>query len=261
MSTSSGENWRKIRTFTTGLLREFGFGRKSLQSQVRQEIELFLGEVEKKINKPYNCKHLLQISVSNIICSIIFGERFDYNDKNFITMMDEMNEILRLQSGASMLNFFPFLRYLPGDPFKMKRLETLLDNELRRIDVYVDAHKKVLNPAAPRDYIDKLLIERNLSDWMTGQSLSYCTEFEMASRITCNWSNHSQPSPIIRSNCSAYSYIIEFYISKVAYFSLCDKENGNGSDWYENTCQPQISDSRLTEDLRRQTKSMLRVLV
>ena len=74
-----------------------------------------------------------------------------------------------------MLNFFPILRHLPGDPFKMRRLETLLNNEFRRIDVFVDAHKKFLNPEAPRDYIDNLLVERNSSDWMTGQCFSYFT--------------------------------------------------------------------------------------
>ncbi|PIO40988.1 hypothetical protein AB205_0206370 [Aquarana catesbeiana] len=40
--------------------------------------------------------HLLRLSVSNIICSIVFGERFDYEDKKFMTLLKLIQEVVTL---------------------------------------------------------------------------------------------------------------------------------------------------------------------
>ena len=165
---SSGSEWKNIRTFSLCTLRDFGFGKRSLQSRIREEIEILLQEVEKNVNKPFNIKHLLQMSVSNIICSIVFGDRFDYTDEEFIQQMDDMSEEMRLKFAAWVVNSFPFARHLPGDLFKIKRLGSVLKSETDRIDKHIEAHRRSLNPDEPRDYIDALLIEQKSNDWLTG---------------------------------------------------------------------------------------------
>ncbi|PIO39567.1 hypothetical protein AB205_0184560 [Aquarana catesbeiana] len=47
-------------------------------------------------DKPINPTHLLLLAVSNVICSIVFGERFDYEDKKFMTLLTLLQEFVTL---------------------------------------------------------------------------------------------------------------------------------------------------------------------
>ena len=147
---------------------DFGFGKRSLQSRVREEVEFFLQEVEKNVEKPFNIRNLLYVSISNVICSMVFGERYDYHDEEFIRQMDEMSEEVRLISAARAVNAFPFLRHLPGDLFKIKRLQNVIESEVRSIEKHIDNHRESLIPDEPRDYIDALLTEKKSKEWLTG---------------------------------------------------------------------------------------------
>ena len=167
---SSGSDWKDIRTFSLCTLRDFGFGKRSLQSRVKEEVEIFLQEVEKNVEQPFNPKHLLQISVSNIICSIVFGKRFEYTDQEFIQAMDDLSEEVRLGAGSA-INYFPYLKHLPGDFFSVKKVLSLIDSEKRFIGKHVDTHRKDLNPNEPRDYIDAVLIAQKHNDWLTGMMI------------------------------------------------------------------------------------------
>lgn len=42
--------------------------------------------------------HPIMNAVSNIICSIVFGDRFDYDNKRFANLLEILNENLRLTS-------------------------------------------------------------------------------------------------------------------------------------------------------------------
>lgn len=48
--------------------------------------------------QPLNPGSFLIHAVSNIICSIVFGDRFDYEDKSFLTLIDWLEENNKLQS-------------------------------------------------------------------------------------------------------------------------------------------------------------------
>ncbi|NWV66002.1 CP2H2 protein, partial [Malurus elegans] len=93
----------------------------------------------------------------NIICSIVFGDRFDYEDKKFLDLIDWIEENNRLQTNVQvqLYNFFPTaMDYLPG-PHKQ-----LIEN-FERVDKFttdiIKEHQKTLDPTCPRDFIDAFL--------------------------------------------------------------------------------------------------------
>ena len=64
--------------FAFNALRKVGFGKRSLQYKGR--FRLFDGRTKKNLNKPFDIQNTGIISISNVICSLVFGKRFDYVD-------------------------------------------------------------------------------------------------------------------------------------------------------------------------------------
>lgn len=47
---------------------------------------------------PFDPTFMLGCTVSNVICSVIFGKRYDYKDKKFLSLMNNMNNIFEMLS-------------------------------------------------------------------------------------------------------------------------------------------------------------------
>ncbi|NXT47403.1 CP2H2 protein, partial [Pluvianellus socialis] len=93
----------------------------------------------------------------NIICSIVFGDRFDYEDKKFITLIELLDENNRLQSSiqTQLYNFFPnVMDYLPGPHQKM--IENIGKVDQFTLEI-ITQHQETLDPSCPRDFIDAFL--------------------------------------------------------------------------------------------------------
>lgn len=157
VATSTGALWKEHRTFSLNTLREFGFGKRSLESRIIEEIEVFVQEIQSKKGEPFNIHYLINVCISNIMCSITFGKRYDHDDKKFLSLLDAINQNLSNENVMFVATVLPFVRYIPGDPFRIKnvlRNVDVVENHLRQL---VEEHEQIYDENNLRDYIDVFL--------------------------------------------------------------------------------------------------------
>nr|QQL94716.1 cytochrome P450 2n14 [Lateolabrax maculatus] len=176
---SNGEIWKRQRRFALSTLRSFGLGKSTTEQNICEEIRHLQEEIEKEKGEPFNPAGLFNNAVSNIICQLVMGKRFDYSNHNFQIMLKCLSEILCLEGSiwAQLYEAFPTLmKHLPGSHNKMfSHFNTVLDF----ISQEVEMHKKDMDHNNPRDYIDAFIIEmenHNKSDLgFTETNLALCS--------------------------------------------------------------------------------------
>ncbi|XP_007233161.3 cytochrome P450 2B4 [Astyanax mexicanus] len=153
-----GHSWRQQRRFALHTMRDFGLGKKSVEERVAEEARYLIKEMLKQEGKPFYLIHPIMNAVSNIICSIVFGDRFDYDDKRFAKLLEIINENIRFAGSpvAQIFNLVPIIKHFPGPHHKIRNNAMSLQGFI--LDM-VEEHRKTLDPENPRDFIDAYLVE------------------------------------------------------------------------------------------------------
>uniref|UniRef100_V9KQY7 Cytochrome P450 2F2-like protein n=1 Tax=Callorhinchus milii TaxID=7868 RepID=V9KQY7_CALMI len=154
---SSGDRWKQLRRFTLTTLRDFGMGKRSLEERIQEEAQNLVTVIGDTQEKPFDPDYPLRCAVSNVICSIVFGDRFSYKDETFLMLMDLVAESVYLVNspwGQIYNNFPTVFDALPGPHNKLfansKKLQDFMSEMiLRRKETFQKDHH--------RDYIDTFL--------------------------------------------------------------------------------------------------------
>ncbi|XP_068175512.1 cytochrome P450 2J2-like [Antennarius striatus] len=177
--SSNGNMWRQQRRFTLSSLRYLGFGKKSLEPVILDEFSHCAKYLARFNGKPFAPHLIINKVVSNIICTLVFGHRFEYNDAKFgglITLFEQSVQI-HASIWAQLYNSFPLLmRHLPGPHQTVKRIWSDITDFVKE---ELEKHKKNLDPADPRDYIDCYLNEIQKTEGQANSS------FDEENLITC----------------------------------------------------------------------------
>lgn len=112
-----------------------------------------------KRGTPTDVSASLGMSISNVICSIIMGVRFQHGDKRFKRFMDLIEEGFKLFGSMAAVNFIPVMRYLPC---LQKVRNKIAENRAEMADFFqeaVDQHRATFDESTLRDLVDAYLLE------------------------------------------------------------------------------------------------------
>ncbi|KAG8433043.1 hypothetical protein GDO86_017351, partial [Hymenochirus boettgeri] len=163
---SNGKSWKSIRRFTLSTLRDFGMGKRSVQDRIQEELGSLIKYFKSQNGKPFDTKTILNSAVSNVICSIIFGKRFEYDDPTFRTLLQLLNENARLVGTPALLlyNFYPVLGSILGTHKLVMRNMECLKTFLKK---YIKEHKEEYNANNITGYIDAFLFKQEQESSIT----------------------------------------------------------------------------------------------
>ncbi|KAF3855254.1 hypothetical protein F7725_023309 [Dissostichus mawsoni] len=151
-----GPRWKDHRRFALMTLRNFGLGKNSMEERIHGEIKYITDDLEKSIGKSYSPQLMFHNAASNIICQVLFGQRYEYDDEFIKVIVKCFTDSAKLANGpwAMLYDSFPMIRSLPL-PFRraFKNVKTCQDLAL----TVVQEHKKTRVPGQPRDIVDSYL--------------------------------------------------------------------------------------------------------
>ncbi|EMP23729.1 Cytochrome P450 2G1 [Chelonia mydas] len=170
--TGSEKKQRELRRFTIATLRDFGMGKKTMAQRVQEEAQYLVEAVADMEGEAFDPMSRIRHAVSNVVCAVVFGSRFSYEDKAFLELLGMMGNYSYyfMSPFARVYNTFPgIMCYLPGPHNKVFTESEKLKNFIRK---RIDSHKRNLDPSCPRDYIDCFLIKSEKGTSTSGDVFS-----------------------------------------------------------------------------------------
>jgi len=142
-------------------LRAFGFGTKKSESMIQLEVKDIITFITDQKGNDFDIQKPLERALANVICSILYSQRYEIDDEEFRELMNILDEMF-----DNMIMDFMTLQMVPRwirklfyqsrqqracKPFK--RLKKLLLGK-------IEEHKKTYDEnSPPRDFIDMYIHE------------------------------------------------------------------------------------------------------
>ncbi|CAH1774391.1 unnamed protein product [Owenia fusiformis] len=140
-----------------------------LEQKILQETLNVLQSFKQQPKVGFDPKEIVMCSVMNITFHILFNKHYTPDDKEFLTIMHNVDTRFRAYVTLLYLDLFPVLRLLPHK--NRKTIEDCNNWLLELVQRFIDEHRSTLEDVTkPRDVIDKVLIEQEEDN--DGQLLS-----------------------------------------------------------------------------------------
>ncbi|XP_078694958.1 cytochrome P450 2U1-like [Branchiostoma floridae x Branchiostoma belcheri] len=156
-----GPEFRQRKRFATAVLKKLGIkvGTGSIEEKIREEASCLRNRMAEYEETPFDVSKDLSVSVANVICGMVFGERHGYEDTAFREFLDANTKISAEFGSAQIFGVYPFLRFVPGINRAWK--EVLKQNHTihRVLCGEITRHRENLDSENPRDFLDYCLLE------------------------------------------------------------------------------------------------------
>ncbi|RUS78606.1 hypothetical protein EGW08_013641 [Elysia chlorotica] len=161
LMSSRGANWKEQRSTVVAILREFGMGKDIMTKKTELEVQFLIEKLASFQGKVVSdLVFILNVALSNIVCSVIVGDRFGYEDEYFKRVIKNVDAFVTKMPPYWIMFAATFLQKVPGDLFGIKDWTgSLEDLNINFCKFQIDKIKKEFDPdAEPENFISAYLL-------------------------------------------------------------------------------------------------------
>ncbi|MED6255111.1 hypothetical protein ATANTOWER_004820 [Ataeniobius toweri] len=106
---TNGDSWKEMRRFALTNLKDFGMGKKVCEEKIIEECQFLIQEFKTVKGEAFDMSQHINCAVCNIICSMVYGKRFENDDPEFKTIVNRTNQGVQLLGtpAIQLYNLFP----------------------------------------------------------------------------------------------------------------------------------------------------------
>ena len=83
-----GQAWAEQRKFAIRHLRDFGFGKTSMEALIMEEVKELLHWINQQHGKPITLHRRFSLATLNALWTILSGERYEHDDLHLTKMLN-----------------------------------------------------------------------------------------------------------------------------------------------------------------------------
>lgn len=157
--TANGDSWKEMRRFAFTNLRDFGMGKKACEDKITEECEQLIEVFRTFKGEAFDTTNPMNYAVSNIICSMVYGSRFEYDDPQFKSLVDRMTRNTKLMGSPSiqLYNMFPWICKWT---FNRREIHKSFAFNRKQNSELFGQLKETLNPQKCRGFVDAFLVRK-----------------------------------------------------------------------------------------------------
>ncbi|XP_031721915.1 cytochrome P450 2K3-like isoform X1 [Anarrhichthys ocellatus] len=156
---SNGDSWKEMRRFALTNLRDFGMGKRAIEEKIIEESQHLIGVLKNFKGEAFDTTQPIRFAVSNIICSMVYGSRFQYDDPDFTSLVYNMSSRNQLFGSPSITvyNMFPwFFKWIAN-----RKLFLGFGAAIKKQNLQLFSRlKETLNPQMCRGFVDAFLVQK-----------------------------------------------------------------------------------------------------
>ncbi|XP_061606415.1 cytochrome P450 2K1-like [Phyllopteryx taeniolatus] len=156
---ANGDSWKDLRRFALSTLRDFGMGKRLAEEKILEECRHLIPIFESHKGQPFDTTSPLSHATSNIICSIVYGNRFEYSDRRFIAMVKRINESVRMTGSFQIQLYNMFPRLLSWVKHRRMVLSNR-DDSMKDVQELLRQRKEKLNPQMCTGLVDCFFVRK-----------------------------------------------------------------------------------------------------
>ena len=162
---SSGQEWRDQRRFVMRSLGEFGFGKKSMDALITEEVNKLKECLETHCNTSFDLNLYMNTAVINSLWVIAVGEVLDFEDPEVRCSIETIDKAIKSASHMHPLTLlFPKLQKLFPHYFGFDHMETAVNTLKKMINRSSAQHEDTFDSDNMRDLLDMYISKRSGAD-------------------------------------------------------------------------------------------------
>ncbi|XP_035684687.1 cytochrome P450 2U1-like [Branchiostoma floridae] len=161
-----GHGFKQKKKFSISVLKILGMkvGKNSIEDKIQEEAMCMCEKIAEYRGKRFDAEEEIRTTIANVLCSMIFGNRFDYGDEKFRELAEAMVVTLVSIASGQPISIFPFLRFVPYVNKPCNDAIKYNEKILKFIRDEISRHRRDLDCENPRDFLDFCLIEVDRHD-------------------------------------------------------------------------------------------------